>query len=252
MRALTLSKHHGLANDFLVLLDLEGRVDTPPELARSLCDRRQGIGADGLITVRRADTGELRMELRNADGGIAEMSGNGIRCLAQAVELAGLVPLDGTLPVLTDAGVKRLQLVEPTGVDGVARWSVDMGPAKLEEPVGRDGVRVDMGNPHLVLPDDGQDLAALGAAHPDLNVELVRVDGDDVVTMRVWERGVGLTQACGTGSCATAAATHAWGLTGRSVTVRNPGGELHVELAPDTVVLTGPAQYVGRVEVPWR
>ena len=239
---LTLTKHHGLGNDFLVLIDLDDAyAGAEASMARALCDRTRGVGADGLIRLGP----ELRMHLHNADGSRAEMSGNGIRCLAQAI-VDGGVHGGPEFEIVTDAGPRWVA----TRYDGT--FTVDMGPATIES-LGDREARVSTGNPHLVLFDEGQDLLALGREHPDLNVELIRVDGFDV-TMRVHERGAGITEACGTGSCASAAAANAWGLIGTSTTVHNPGGDVVVELKPDTVLLTGPAVFIARVEVvdQWR
>jgi diaminopimelate epimerase len=188
------------------------------------------------------------MELWNADGSRAEMSGNGIRCLARAVVDAGLVG-GPDLVVQTDAGDRLVHV----GLDGSA--SVDMGPAKVDAG---DGVaEVDMGNPHTVLLLDdlaGLDLEEVAAAWPGRNVECTVVGpGPDEVTMRVWERGVGETLACGTGACAAAAAAHGWGLVGDQVTVHQRGGDATVDIGAETIILTGPAEHVASVEVPsWR
>jgi diaminopimelate epimerase len=241
MPNLILTKHHGLGNDFLVLLDTDDRyASETAALALALCDRHRGVGADGLI---RLGPG-LRMHLYNADGSRAEMSGNGIRCLAQAIVLNG-VHGGPDFKIETDIGPRWV------GLGYNDTFTVDMGPARVmtSEPGRR--ADVDTGNPHLVLSDEGQDLLELGRQHADLNVELIRVDGFDLV-MRVHERGVGITQACGTGSVASAAAAHEWGLVGTTVTVHNPGGPVVVELKPETTLLTGPATFVARVEVPWR
>jgi diaminopimelate epimerase len=240
-RTLHLTKHHGLGNDFLVLLDPEDRFAAAHEaMAVALCHRTTGVGADGLLRLGP----DLRMHLHNADGTRAEMSGNGIRCLAQAVLDAGLAS-GPTVELLTDAGVRT---VTDAGGD---RYTVDMGTVKITGSTeGR--AEVDTGNPHLVLLVDDPatvDLEAVGAEHPDLNVEVVRIDDDAHVTMRVHERGAGITQACGTGSCAIAAATRAWGRTGDAVTVRNPGGDLEVRLEGDVAFLTGPAVRIARIEV---
>ncbi|HVF33307.1 MAG TPA: diaminopimelate epimerase [Acidimicrobiales bacterium] len=243
---LILTKHHGLGNDFLVLLDTADRyADAHAAMAVALCDRHTGIGADGLIRLGP----DLRMHLHNADGSRAEMSGNGIRCLAQAVFDQG-VHGGPEVEILTDAGPRWVR----TGFDG--SYTVDMGTVKVTDLEER-RAEVDTGNPHLVLlvaDPAAEPLEALGAEYPDRNVEVVRLDDVGHVTMRVHERGAGLTQACGTGSCAIAAATRAWGLTGDRVVVRNPGGDLVVELQGDTALLTGPAAYIGRVEVndSWR
>jgi diaminopimelate epimerase len=262
MSALTLTKHHGLGNDFLVLLDLEGRRPVDAALARRLCDRHRGVGADGIIrVVAGADGADVTMQLRNADGSLAEMSGNGIRCLAQAVADAGLV--DGLdLTVATPTGVRRLTL-RGTGGAGVLQVSVDMGPAKVgpeePQPTPDRGVRpVDMGNPHLVVWGPAfttEDVHGMGAqiearTPGGVNVEFVTLGpGPDELTMRVWERGVGETQACGTGACAAAAAAAEWGLVGRRVVVHQLGGDAEVEVGPDALVLTGPTERVARIEV---
>jgi diaminopimelate epimerase len=253
-----LTKHHGLGNDFLVLIDLDDATSVSPALARAACDRHTGIGADGLLHV----TAGLTMRLYNADGGRAEMSGNGISCLAQAVVLAGVVP-GPEVAVTTDAGVRTVTL-QPTDDPRTHRATVDMGAAKvgddetewLDEHVLR-AARVDVGNPHLVLHaprlDADIDLVARGRAVNELvpegiNVELVAPGPrDDELTMRVYERGVGLTEACGTGACAVAAAAQRWGLAPREVTVRQPGGPAEIVIG-DTIKMTVPVVYIATIE----
>jgi diaminopimelate epimerase len=191
--------------------------------------------------------------LHNADGGRAEMSGNGIRCLAQAMVDAGWIAEGADASILTDAGVRSVAVGSDDGT-GLREVRVGMGPAKVTDLEER-RAEVDTGNPHVVLlvadPAE-EDLEALGAEMPQLNVEIVRVDDRDTVTMRVHERGAGITEACGTGSCAVVAATLAWGLTNARVTVRNPGGDLEVDIEGDEALLTGPAQRVGEVQLAWR
>jgi len=245
-----LEKYHGLGNDFLVLLDLGGKRPVEPGEVRALCDRHRGVGADGLIRVTPAPgRSDCAMELYNADGGRAEMSGNGIRCLAMAMVEAGLT--GPRLVVHTDAG-DRVVTVDDDG------WaSVDMGMAKIDAKEG--GVAfVDMGNPHTVVevPEgddlDTLDLARRAAVYGGRNVEFVVIGpGADHMRLRVWERGVGETLACGTGACAAAAAAFVWGRVGAHVTVSQPGGNATVHLETDTIVLSGPAQHVATVEVPW-
>ena len=255
---ITLDKYEALGNDFLILVDADGSHPVDDDFVRRACDRHRGVGADGLIRVTRPTdtdtTADLVMELRNADGGPAEMSGNGIRCLVRAAVAHGLVS-GPEVAVATDAGVKRLWVKD----EGV---TVDMGPAVLgaeREPLspGWRQREVEMGNPHLVLlcPDPtGVRVAELGPRLEQLrpgglNVEFVATGpGPDELRLRVWERGAGETQACGTGSCAAAAAVHAWGLVGAHVTVHNPGGDLDVEVG-DTMLLSGPAEFVARVEI---
>jgi diaminopimelate epimerase len=250
MPVLTLTKHHGLGNDFLVLLDSAGDTRLTAELARALCDRHTGVGADGVIraTVGRNDA-DVMMELRNADGGDAEMSGNGVRCLAQAVVDAHWHPA-GDMQVWTGGGLRRVT-VEPETAPGLRQVRVDMGPAKVEDHPS--GTMVDMGNPHLVILDldCSCDLETLGRQYPDRNVELIAVRGGGTeVDLRVWERGVGPTLACGTGSCAAVAAAQQWGLVGARAVVHNPGGDVVVESDGETMFLTGPTQFVARIEVP--
>lgn len=259
---LTLHKYHGLGNDFLVALEPETEMPFDPATARRLCDRRRGVGADGLIRCGAAGGG-FSFRLWNADGSEAEMSGNGIRCAAHAIADAGLAPgWSNGEPVQIDfatpAGPRQVTL-RPHGRSGGAWGSVSMGAVSVRGDtrrcnVGHGQMSVDVGNPHLVVlgPDPASvDVAALGAALETAvpggrNVEFVALGpGPDEITMRVWERGVGETLACGTGSCAAAAALHHWGRVGSTVTVRQPGGSVEVVLAPDgTATLSGPSERV--------
>jgi diaminopimelate epimerase len=274
-----LTKHHGLGNDFLVVLDPDSSHPLDPVLARALCHRHTGVGADGIMraTPATGTVARARMELFNADGSRAEMSGNGIRCLAQAV-LLGWPDVGAEIPIETDAGLRTVTVHDQ--VDAVTHsLSVAMGPARIEGeapewaggPVAR-AVAVDTGNPHLVLDVSGPgadtdelDLVALGesvnAKVPGgANVHLLTggSGGPGSVAIRTYERGVGLTQACGTGACASAAAARAWGLAGDRVAVDMPGGRVEVTLGAsphDDVVLRGPATYVAEIEPavsPWR
>ena len=237
-----LEKYHGLGNDFLVLLDLGDRCPVDASMVRALCERHRGVGADGVIRVTPGPT----MELYNADGSRAEMSGNGIRCLAMAMVDAGLS--GPRMVVHTDAGEKLVTVDE----DGWA--SVDMGMAKID-PKDVGVTFVDMGNPHTVV--EVEDLAKLHVRKraqewTGRNVEFVVVGpGTDELSMRVWERGVGETLACGTGACAAAAAAFVWGKVGPHVTVHQPGGNATVHLESETIVLSGPADHIATIEVPW-
>jgi diaminopimelate epimerase len=261
-RTLHLTKHHGAGNDFLVVVDMSDAEPLQPDLVQALCHRRTGLGADGVIRISDGVGGsDLSMELRNADGSVAEMSGNGMRCLAQAAVEAGLVK-PRSFTVSTLAGVRSVEY-QPGEAPGVAQASVDMGAAVLgpDQPQqfsDRRARRVDMGNPHLVLlgPDRADvDVAELGGrlqgVHPGgINVEFISVGpGPDDITLRVYERGVGETDACGTGSAAAAAAARSWGLVGEKVDVHNPGGVLHVTLEPDGIRLAGPVRKVADIEV---
>lgn len=264
MGTLTLTKHHGLGNDFLVVFDPP--ADDLPRLARRLCDRRRGIGADGLLVATDAEGYAARMVLYNADGSRAEMSGNGIRCFAQAIARR-----DGHLGdqvVLTDAG-DRLVRLAATDDDLTIDAAVDMGSVEpLDVPADWDTLgchpdrpvaHLSLGNPHSVVGVDDVDvvdLAALGAKVPHVNLEIVEPgEQQHVIRMRVHERGAGITEACGTGACASAFAAASWGLAtprdGKLI-VHMDGGSATVELdapAPGRVTLTGPATYVGTVSV---
>ena len=265
------TKSHGAGNDFVMVEDLAGRLHLTADVVRRLCDRHIGIGADGLIRIARSDSGDFFMDYYNADGDVAEMCGNGIRCLAKYVSDRGLWNADH-MSVETRAGVRDLELFfADSGC--VNRVRVDMGPPILEPglipvkaddalhvPVAVDGFAFDaasvsMGNPHVVLFVDALDdvpFASLGPRieHHELfpakvNAEFVEVRSSQEVRARVWERGVGETLACGSGACAIAVAASRRGFTERRVDVRLPGGTLEIEWAEnDHVYLTGPAEEV--------
>jgi diaminopimelate epimerase len=272
------AKYHGTGNDFILIEDLDDAITVTPSLVTAMCDRYRGIGGDGVIRVTKGREAPFGMDLWNADGGQAEMSGNGMRCLARFLLDRGL--FEGTeLDVDTPAGVKRVAITlgggEMTGarVDmgrpGLTRGQIPMrGPAGerfVGEPFpdagpGYRAAAVSMGNPHLVLvggPDpQSLDLPRVGPPlehHPDFperaNVEFIQVE-DGRIDMRVWERGVGETLACGTGACASLVAANLMGLAGRRATVRSAGGDLDVEWAEDdNVYLAGPATFVFEGEV---
>jgi diaminopimelate epimerase len=262
------TKHEGAGNDFLVVVDPDDAIRFSVAQVRLLADRRRGVGADGIIRVGPGRDGcDLAMELHNADGGEAEMSGNGIRCLAQAAVDAGLVS-PPTFTVATGGGPRTVDYT-PGLASGWAHAGVDMGPARLgpDQPQEFEDRRVrtvDVGNPHLVLlgPDTAAvDITELGpklqtAFSGGINVEWITVgrdNGGELLDLRVWERGVGETLACGTGSVAAAAAARSWGaLQGDTVRVRNPGGILEVTLGADegaTTYLAGPVRKVADVDI---
>ena len=258
---LTLAKLHGAGNDFLVALDPPPGFDAAgADWARRLCDRHRGIGADGLIVGRATPTvpgAVLSFRLWNADGSEAEMSGNGVRCLAHEALERGLVTEGVPFGVTTPAGLREVTI---TRKGTVTAWgSVDMGVVKVRGEadrcnIGQGQLLVDVGNPHLVIvgPDPSTvDVEGLGpllekSDPAGLNVEFVALGpGADEVTMRVWERGVGETEACGTGSCAAAAAMNHWGRVGTAVTVHQPGGTAAVELRADgSALLSGPSERI--------
>lgn len=267
-----LTKHHGLGNDFLVVFHPHVPEADLPALARRLCDRRRGIGADGLLVAESAPDRAARMVLYNADGSRAEMSGNGIRCFAQAVAMRrGSIDapvLDDQL-ISTDAG-DRLVTLRATESPDTVLASVDMGAiGTIDAPDGwatlgchsdRPVAHLSLGNPHSVVGVDDVtevDLVSLGAKVPQVNLEIVAPgERTDEVRMRVHERGVGITEACGTGAAATAFAAARWGLaTPRDgkLTVHMDGGSATVTLdspGPGRVTLTGPATYSATIQVP--
>jgi diaminopimelate epimerase len=267
MTTLNLSKLHATGNDFLVRLALAGEGLLAPEAVAQLCDRRLGIGADGLISIGPGDAGlgvDCTMRLQNADGGDAEMSGNGIRCLAWVAARAGLGN-EHELIVDTAAGRRVISLIRDES-GAVIAADVDMGPVTLGDEdveIVLDGVEywgdvANVGNPHLVcfVIDPANVPVALHGPRIELdsrfphrtNVEFVRVHPPDVIDMRVWERGVGETLSCGTGACAAVAVAHNRGVVEDRVRVRVPGGELVVVLG-DTVRLGGPVEHVFDVDI---
>ncbi len=253
-------KWEGLGNDFVMLRDVPIAVDDA--LVRRLCDRRFGIGADGVLLVSGGSDGARpRMIVRNADGSRPEMCGNGLRCVAGSVAMGGA---PGRVVVATDAGDRACE-VQVTGADSV-EVRVDMGLARRGEDLravvgGREHRfhTVDMGNPHAVTFEDHEDalLDVLGPAVSVLppggtNVELCRSMGGRIA-VAVWERGVGRTLACGTGACAVAVVACE---TGRArfdapVTVALPGGALEITVAAGSlaVEMRGPAHRVFSGEV---
>lgn len=282
MRTLTFYKVQGTGNDFVLIDPWPSSSPTmEPELVRAICDRHFGVGADGVLLVLPGDRGVARMRIQNADGSTAEMCGNGIRCFARHLAVRREETAD-ELPIDTDAGLKRCRVRR--AADGeITGVRVAMGaPALLGSggfrPVNPDtratvlstvrrytvggheldGLPVSMGNPHLVifLPHADTALAAeVGealVAHPDFpegtNVELAALRADGGIDLIVYERGVGLTLACGTGACATATAACLLGhaAPGAPVAIHLPGGVVRVEVAPDyhEVWLEGPAEEV--------
>jgi diaminopimelate epimerase len=261
-------KMHGLGNDFLVVDDRETQAVDWPALARRVCARHTGVGGDGILLIQSSDRADLRMRLFNADGSEAEMCGNGIRCVAEYVAVHGVA---GDRVVWeTGAG---LLVTERLGDDMV---TVDMGPprfAPAEIPVLAEGMDevvdqpldiagttlritcVGMGNPHCVAVVDDVDafpLAEIGPQverHPRFpqrtNFEIVQVVSRTQVRQRTFERGVGETNACGTGASAVGVAMQRLGLCDSPVTVELRGGPLHIAWAPgEPVRMTGPAQRV--------
>lgn len=253
------TKMHGLGNDYLYVY---GEVpDNIAELSKTLSDRHFGAGSDGMIYISPSSSADFKMRIFNADGSEAMMCGNGIRCVGKYVYDKGYT--DKThLQIETLSGIKTLDLQVFGGK--VKTVTVGMGIAKAAEiqELTVDGqpvavTPVSVGNPHAVIfvPDIGQArLYELGpklerhSAFPDgVNVEFVQVIDETHLRMRVWERGSGVTMACGTGACASAAAAVKQGyvLAGEPVSVILDGGTLEIRVAPDgNVTMTGPAEMI--------
>jgi len=257
-------KMHGLGNDFICLDHfLFPPAMDYPEIARHLCHRQFGIGADGLIAILPSDIADARMRIFNPDGSEPEMCGNGIRCFARYVYDTGYIQKD-SMTVETLAGILTINLeIENRQVKAV---TVRMGEPILDpklileeqiEICGRklSFTSVSMGNPHCVIfvEDLGRlEFELLGPAiekhsrfPQKTNVEFVRVDNLQELTMKVWERGAGSTLACGTGACASVVAAVLGGRVERKVLVHLPGGDLRIEWGRDNqIYMTGPSTYV--------
>lgn len=252
-------KMHGAGNDF-VIIDSRGRsAVTTSGLARAIGDRNRGVGFDQLAEIRDAEGADFALDFWNADGSRAEACGNASRCVASLI-------LDETGKPAVTFRTARGELVAERRTDGLI--SVNMGAPQLDWsdiplahvadtlhlPVAGDPVAVGMGNPHCVffVPDaEAVDLPRDGArmeCHPlfpqATNVEFASLTGPDRLRMRVWERGAGITLACGSGACAAAVAAHRRGLTGRRVTLDLDGGVLEIDWRNDGVWMTGPTALV--------
>lgn len=277
------SKMEGLGNDFIVMDDRNGSIEARiscPQLAGTLCDRHFGIGADGIILVKPSTDHDIRFVIYNSDGSRADMCGNGMRCFARYLYEKKIITRK-RVQVQTDAGT----VVPEVRVDASGRVSevlVDMGPPVLscreipfvsdtdtaiEESLDLGDGRtvtvtaVGMGNPHAVVfveDLDKVDVAVQGRAievHPRFpaktNVEFIQVKDDTTLRMKVWERGAGMTLACGTGACAALAAAHVTGRTGRRAAVILDGGALSIFWDPSSNHLfkAGPARWVFEGEI---
>ena len=266
-------KMQGIGNDFVVLDALLSPLpDDLPSVAKRLCDRRFGVGGDGILTLERGETAPFKMRMFNPDGSESEMCGNGIRCVGALIKLRDYATEAASYAIETGAGTL---IVEALNDD---LYRVDMGnyslaPADLHltwegdkfvnELVSKSlrGTAVSMGNPHLVIFTS--DVAAIELdhvgpileAHPwfreRTNVHFVEAVSRTHLKQRTWERGAGITLACGTGACACAVAAHLNDLADPSVDIDLPGGRLHIEVQEDArVYMTGPAVTVFSGEPP--
>ncbi|EEW27046.1 diaminopimelate epimerase [Rhodobacter ferrooxidans] len=256
---LAFMKMHGLGNDFVVI-DSRGRgAVTTPALARALGDRHRGVGFDQLAEIRDSAEADFALDFWNSDGSRAGACGNATRCVAEFV-------MRGSGKAAVTLTTTRGHLQAVRRADGLV--SVNMGAPQLDWaevplarpadtlhlPISGDPVAVGMGNPHCVFfvgnaeTVNVADLGALFETDPlfpqKTNVEFATLTGPDRLRMRVWERGAGITLACGSGACATAVAAHRRGLTGRKVTLDLDGGALEIDWRSDGVWMTGPTAHV--------
>ncbi|HEY9897847.1 MAG TPA: diaminopimelate epimerase [Pantanalinema sp.] len=251
------TKMQGAGNDFIVIdcLDAFGVLDFGA-IAPALCDRHFGVGADGLLLVLPSEVADFRMRVINADGSEPEMCGNGLRCFARYLHDAGLSDAL-TLRIETGAGVLKAEVLE-TGV------RLDMGAPRMAERLleplvagdaSFEATAVSMGNPHCVVfvedldAFDFEKYGPLVEAHPAFprrtNAEFAQVLAPDRIRLKVYERGVGPTLACGTGACATLVAAAMSGRTGREARIDLPGGTLSIRWDEDgRILMTGPARVV--------
>lgn len=255
-------KMHGLGNDFAIFDAREAPLALDPERARRIADRHRGIGCDQLILIERSDRADVRMRIFNPDGGEVGACGNAARCVAMLVggnpdiETAG-----GIISASADGGAPSIDMGAPRfGWDEIPlAYPMDTSAMPVGWEELRDPFAVNVGNPHIVffVPDaDAVDLARLGPRietdplFPDrINVNVASVAGG-AIRLRVWERGAGLTAACGTGACAAAVAAISRRLVQGPVTVELPGGALAIDWRPgETIRMTGPATHVFSGEI---
>ena len=262
------TKMHGCGNDYIYINMIENEIADPQAAAIAWSDRHKGIGSDGLVLIDKSLVPEADFSMRifNADGSEAMMCGNASRCIGKYLFERGLT--DKTeIRLLTLSGIKTLSLHVEDGI--VESVTVDMLEPVLEnelqfiESRGLDqGTFVSMGNPHYVVFTDNVDQVGetgrLLEHHPAFpqrcNIEFAHIEDDGSIRTRVWERGSGITQACGTGACATAVAAALTGRAGRKSSIVMDGGTLSIEWreSDNHVYMTGPAEFVfdGEVEIP--
>ena len=250
------TKMHGIGNDYLFVFGEVPR--NAAELSRKYSDRKSGIGSDGMIYIGYSDKADFSMRIFNADGSEAKMCGNGIRCVARYVRERGYTDRD-ELTVETLSGIKKI-LIDGEFV------TVDMGKAEASEDilldVGLTCTPVSVGNPHAVIFTDDVALILLRDIGPKIehnkafprrvNVEFISIVGENELRMRVWERGSGETQACGTGACASAAAAVSKGFCRMEepIKVHLDGGDLEITVKEDfTCLMRGPAEFVSEGEI---
>ena len=259
------TKMHGNGNDFIVIEDMDNSIQDEETLAKNLCDRHFGIGADGILLVRKSGKAHIQMVIINSDGSYAEMCGNGIRCFAKYVYEKGLVKHE-TMSIETGDGIKNAFLTLDDGlvIDitinmGIPSYNTKLIPALSDEEIVRKKLSINnkeyeitsllLGVPHTVIfgdlekynVEEGKYIEKHNIFPQGTNVNFCEVLDSQEVWVKTWERGAGTTLACGTGSCASVVAANKLGLVGHKVKVLIPGGSLLIELKIDGVYMTGPA-----------
>jgi len=271
------TKMEGLGNDYIYVNLFTETVQDAPTLARRISDRHFGVGSDGLVLIAPSEKADVRMIMYNADGSRGQMCGNASRCIARYVYERGIVPKE-SMTLETDSGIKHMTLKVENG--SVREVTVDMGEPVLERakvpctleghglcvPMEVDGrtfevIPVGVGNPNVVvLLDESLDTfdldhyGPLFETHPAFpnktNVEFINCLGPDHIRMRVWERGSGMTMACGSGACAAAVASIHYYHVSPEMTVSLDGGDLFIAVRDGRMFMTGPAEFICDGEYP--
>lgn len=257
-----ITKMHGLGNSQILVEDFEGSLEkktglTYNQIAKSVCNQNFGLGSDQMLVINSSEKGDFMMRVFNKDGGEAEMCGNGIRCVARYLYDKDLVGKKHDIE--TKAGVKHLNIISKDNIE------VEMGKGNLLkdnlEVEGFEGSLISVGNPHFVIftdkasrklaEDYGSSLENASEFQPDrANIEFAKVKSESEIETYVWERGAGITLACGTGACATAFAAKKKGLVGHEISVKLLGGKLDLKIDDkDQIRMSGPAEYILEGEI---
>jgi len=266
MEIINFTKMQGTGNDFIIIDDFEEKYNNLEELASKLCDRHYGIGADGILVVRKSNIADIQMIIINADGSYASMCGNGIRCFAKYIWIKKYV-LGDSIKIETGDGVKLASICVRDGfAQGV---TINMGkysfnpksiPALASKEIINKKLESDhrdyyitsllMGVPHTIVfgklkdyeVEEGKFIESHDLFPENTNVNFCEVVNKNMIKVKTWERGAGPTLACGTGSCASVVAANKLGYTGKKVTVKVPGGVLNIEIVKEEVLMEGPAE----------
>lgn len=272
MEIISFTKMQGTGNDFIVIEDFEGKYDNLEKLAKKLCDRHFGIGADGILIVRKSNIADIQMIIINADGSYASMCGNGIRCFAKYIWEKEYVQ-ENNIKIETGDGVKLANICIK---DGKAESvTINMGkynfnpksiPALASEEIINKKLETNhkeyyitsmfMGVPHTIVfgklqdyeVEEGKFIECDSLFPEKTNVNFCEIVKKDMIRVKTWERGAGPTLACGTGSCAAVVAASKLGYIDKKATVQVPGGLLNIEIIKDEVLMTGPAEIVFKGE----